>query len=163
EGKLETDGKSITGTLSQGTNPMPLPLKRATAQTAWELPPPPAAPKGLPEGAKLEFEVASIKPSPAGQPGNAGFNVTATEMRTRKSAFSRRNDGQRCEPTAASRARPPRHRPIRTHGSLRLHARLEAGRVPVSKCARAAACCCRSGCRRATGSVYRFPGATRHE
>src|SRR5206468_8415770 len=75
EGKIETDGKSITGTLSQGTNPLPLPLKRATAQTAWELPPPPAAPKGLPEGAKLEFEVASIKPSPAGQPGNAGFNV----------------------------------------------------------------------------------------
>jgi uncharacterized protein (TIGR03435 family) len=83
EGKVEADGKSIAGTLSQGTNPLSLSLKRATAQTAWELPPPPAAPKGLPEGARLEFEVASIKPSPAGQPFSPGFNVTATEMRAR--------------------------------------------------------------------------------
>ena len=63
EGKIETDGNSITGTLIQGTNPLPLPLKRATAQTAWELPPPPTPPKGLPEGTKPEFEVATIKPA----------------------------------------------------------------------------------------------------
>ena len=83
EGKLDPGGNSITGTLNQGANPMPLPLKRATAGTAWELPPPPAAIKGLPEGAKLEFEVASVKPSPAGPPFSPGFNVTATEMRAR--------------------------------------------------------------------------------
>lgn len=83
EGRIDADGNSITGTLSQGTNPLPLPLKRATAETAWELPPPPAAIKGLPEGTKLEFEVASIKPSATGQPFNPGFNVTATEMRAR--------------------------------------------------------------------------------
>jgi uncharacterized protein (TIGR03435 family) len=83
EGRIDADGNSITGTLSQGTNPLPLPLRRATAETAWELPPPPAAIKGLPEGTKLEFEVASIKPSAAGQPFNPGFNVTATEMRGR--------------------------------------------------------------------------------
>src|SRR5256885_3214874 len=63
EGKIETDGNSITGTLTQGTNPLPLHLKRATSETAWELPPPPAAPKPLPEGTKAEFEVASIKPT----------------------------------------------------------------------------------------------------
>ena len=81
DGKLEADGNSITGTLTQGTTPLPLPLKRATATTAWELPPPPVAPKPLPEGTTLEFEVASIKPSRANQPG-LGLNVTATELRS---------------------------------------------------------------------------------
>jgi uncharacterized protein (TIGR03435 family) len=79
EGKIEADGNSITGTLIQGTNPLPMPLKRATATTAWELPPPPTAPKPLPEGTKPEFEVASIKPT--GQQGGLGLNVTATELR----------------------------------------------------------------------------------
>jgi len=83
EGKFEADGNSIIGTLltqgTQGTNPTPLPLKRATAATAWELPPPPAALNPLPEGTKAEFEVASIKPT--GQPGGLGLNVTATELR----------------------------------------------------------------------------------
>src|SRR4051794_30425481 len=30
EGRIEADGNSIAGTLKQGTNPLPLPLKRAT-------------------------------------------------------------------------------------------------------------------------------------
>jgi len=81
EGKIETDGNSITGTLIQGTNPLPLPLKRATSETAWELPPPPIAPKPLPEGTKPEFEVASIKPT--GLSPGPGLNVTATELRAR--------------------------------------------------------------------------------
>ena len=79
DGKIETDGNSITGTLIQGTNPLPLPLKRATSETAWELPPRPTAPKPLPEGTEPEFEVASIKPT--GQQGGLGLNVTATELR----------------------------------------------------------------------------------
>jgi len=82
EGRFEGDGNSITGALTQGTNALPLPLKRATAETAWELPPPPTAPKPLPEGTKLEFEVASIRPSGASQPVTPGFNVTATELRS---------------------------------------------------------------------------------
>ncbi len=81
EGKIEADGGSITGTLIQGTNPLPLLLKRATSETAWELPPPPAAPKPLPEGTKPEFEVATIKP--AGVSPGLGLNVTATELRAR--------------------------------------------------------------------------------
>jgi len=89
DGKLEVDGNAIAGTLTQGTNPLPLRLKRATAATAWELPPPPAAPAGLPPGAKLEFEVASIKPSPVAPSANAGFNVTATEMRTPSISLAR--------------------------------------------------------------------------
>ena len=80
EGKIEADGNSITGTLTQGTQVAnPLPLKRATSETAWELPPPPAAPKPLPEGTKPEFEVATIKP--AGLSPGLGLNVTATELR----------------------------------------------------------------------------------
>jgi uncharacterized protein (TIGR03435 family) len=88
EGRIETDGNSITGTLNQGTNPRPLPLKRATTEAAWELPPPPATPKPLPDGTKAEFEVASIKPSPEGQPGNGGFNVTATELLSRNTSLA---------------------------------------------------------------------------
>lgn len=85
EGKIEADGNSITGTLltqgTQGTNPLPLSLKRATSETAWELPPPPAAPIPLPEGTNPEFEVATIKP--AGVSPGLGLNVTATELRAR--------------------------------------------------------------------------------
>src|SRR5689334_3898077 len=79
EGKIEADGNSITGALNQGTNPLPLPLKRATSETGWELPPPPTAPKPLPESTKPEFEVATIKP--AGVSPGLGLNVTATELR----------------------------------------------------------------------------------
>jgi len=88
EGKIEADGNSITGSLKQGTNPLPLPLKRTTPETAWELPPPPTARGPLPEGTKIEFEVASIKPSPEGQPGSGGFNVTATELRSRNTSLA---------------------------------------------------------------------------
>jgi uncharacterized protein (TIGR03435 family) len=84
EGKFGAEGNSIDGTLTQGTNPLPLPLKRATTETAWELPPPPTARKPLPEGTKLEFEIATIKPGPEGQQVG-GFNVTATELRGRNS------------------------------------------------------------------------------
>jgi uncharacterized protein (TIGR03435 family) len=81
EGKIDADGNSIAGALIQRTNPTPLPLKRATAATAWELPPPSTAPKPLPEGTKPEFEVATIKP--AGVSPGLGLNVTATELRAR--------------------------------------------------------------------------------
>jgi uncharacterized protein (TIGR03435 family) len=67
EGKIDVDGNSIAGTLTQGTNPNPLSLKRATAETAWELPPPPAALQGPPTGTKLAFEVASVKQNVSGE------------------------------------------------------------------------------------------------
>ena len=88
DGKVEADGNSIAGTLIQGTNPIPLPLKRATDQTAWELPPPAVAPKPLPEGTKAEFEVASIRPSPEGRPGSGSFNVSATELLSRNTSLA---------------------------------------------------------------------------
>jgi len=89
EGKIDVDGNAIAGTLTQATNPLPLRLKRATAETAWELPPPPAPPTGLPAGTKPEFEVAAIKRSPVEPSPNAGFNVTATEMRVPSISLAR--------------------------------------------------------------------------
>jgi bla regulator protein blaR1 len=62
EGKLSSDGKSITGTFSQG-QPLPLNLMRATAETAWTIPEPPPPPKTMPADAKPVFEVATIKPA----------------------------------------------------------------------------------------------------
>src|SRR5271168_3571852 len=35
EGKLSPDGKTITGTWTQGPNPLPLTFERATEATAW--------------------------------------------------------------------------------------------------------------------------------
>ena len=68
DGKLSGDGKTITGTWSQG-NPLPLNLTRATPETAWTIPPP--APKIPPMDANANpsFEVATIKPSLPNRPG----------------------------------------------------------------------------------------------
>jgi uncharacterized protein (TIGR03435 family) len=68
EGRMSADGKSITGTFTQG-QPMPLVLERATPETAWTIP---EAPKPLPPmaaDAKPVFEVATIKPSSPDEQG----------------------------------------------------------------------------------------------
>ena len=62
EGKLSTDGNSIAGTWTQGA-PLPLNFVRATPDTAWTIPDPPAPIKRMAEDAKPEFEVATIKPA----------------------------------------------------------------------------------------------------
>ena len=41
EGKMSSDGKSIDGTWTQGTNPLTLLLERATSATEWTIPQPP--------------------------------------------------------------------------------------------------------------------------
>jgi len=46
EGTLSADGNTMTGTWSQG-KPLPLVLVRATKETAWEIPAPPAAQKPM--------------------------------------------------------------------------------------------------------------------
>jgi uncharacterized protein (TIGR03435 family) len=62
EGKLTPDGKTISGTWSQG-GPLPLNMTKATPETAWTIPEPPPPPKMMDVKAKPEFEVATIKPS----------------------------------------------------------------------------------------------------
>ncbi|HEX5432586.1 MAG TPA: TIGR03435 family protein [Bryobacteraceae bacterium] len=71
DGKLSADGNSITGTVKQGLNPLPLNLVRATAETAWTIPTPPPPPKPMAADANPVFEVATIKPSKPGAPGKA--------------------------------------------------------------------------------------------
>jgi uncharacterized protein (TIGR03435 family) len=81
EGRLEADGSSITGNISQGPNLLPLNLKRATPETAWAIPapPPPLAP--MPETANPSFEVATIKPSDPNRPGKL-FTVKGRQFIT---------------------------------------------------------------------------------
>jgi len=63
EGKLNSDGNTITGNLTMGPNPLPLNLTRATPETAWAIPEPPPPPKLAPADANPVFEVATVKPS----------------------------------------------------------------------------------------------------
>jgi uncharacterized protein (TIGR03435 family) len=72
EGKLSSDGNTITGTWTQGA-PLPLNLERATPATEWTIPEPPPPPKIMAVDAKPKFEVATIKPSQ--NPQGFGFTV----------------------------------------------------------------------------------------
>lgn len=74
EGKLSDDSKTMTGTWTQGPQPLPLTLVRATPETAWDIPAPPPPPKQIPADANPTFEVATIKPT---QPGT-GFSIHPT-------------------------------------------------------------------------------------
>jgi len=79
EGKLSPDGKTITGTWTQGPNPVPLNFERATPATAWTIPPPETK---MDPNAKPSFEVATIKPSPPNRPGK-GFGFRGGHFTTR--------------------------------------------------------------------------------
>jgi uncharacterized protein (TIGR03435 family) len=63
DGKLSGDAKTIAGTWTQGPNPLPLPLTRATPETEWTIPTPPAPIPPMAANADPSFEVATIKPS----------------------------------------------------------------------------------------------------
>ncbi|HZP03518.1 MAG TPA: TIGR03435 family protein [Terracidiphilus sp.] len=66
EGKMSADGKTITGTWTQGPNPIPLNLERTTEEAAWPIPEPP---KPMAADADPSFDVVTIKPSKPGTPG----------------------------------------------------------------------------------------------
>jgi uncharacterized protein (TIGR03435 family) len=72
EGKLGSDGKTITGDWSQGPNPLPLPLERTTPATEWSIPEPPPVIPPMAASANPSFEVATIKPS---KPDAQGFGI----------------------------------------------------------------------------------------
>ncbi len=71
EGKLSPDGKTITGTWSQGPNPLPLVLTRATPETEWTIPPPTPRAPAMAANADPSFEVATIKPTKPDEKGKA--------------------------------------------------------------------------------------------
>ncbi len=81
EGKMSSDGKSITGSWKQGPNPSLLAFERATPETAWAIPEPP--PKLVPMAANADpsFEVATIKPSKPDEPGKM-ITVRAARLKT---------------------------------------------------------------------------------
>ncbi len=84
EGKMSADGNSISGTWSQGGQPLPLNLVRATPDIAWAIPEPPAPRKKMAADAKPVFDVATVKPSPPDAKGssilvgNGGTNLFTT-------------------------------------------------------------------------------------
>ena len=81
EGKMSADGKSISGTWTQGPNPLPLVLERVTPETAWAVPEPPPKLPPMAADADPSFEVATIKPSKPDEPGKA-FLVRGAEFST---------------------------------------------------------------------------------
>jgi uncharacterized protein (TIGR03435 family) len=87
EGKLGSDGSSIDGNWSQGPNPLPLRLTRATDATAWTIPDPPPPPKKMKADADPSFEVATIKPSDPNSPGQM-LTIQGDRMVTRNTSLS---------------------------------------------------------------------------
>lgn len=78
EGKMSPDGKTITGTWTQGPGPLALNFDRANADTAWAIPEPL---KSMAPNANPSFDVATIKPSTPGRPGK-GFGFDGHHFRT---------------------------------------------------------------------------------
>jgi hypothetical protein len=59
EGKMSPDGKTITGTWTQGPNPLALNLDRTTEEAAWPIPEPP---KPMAADANPKFDVVTVVP-----------------------------------------------------------------------------------------------------
>jgi uncharacterized protein (TIGR03435 family) len=87
EGKVSADGTTITGSMTQGDKPLPLNLKRATAETAWAIPEPAARPKPMAADANPSFEVATLKPSRPEAQGK-GFTVRGRTFATFNTTLS---------------------------------------------------------------------------
>lgn len=81
EGKMSPDGKSIAGTWTQASNPMPLVLERATPETEWAIPEPPPRIPPMAADADPSFEVATIKPTAPGEQRHA-FVVQGRSFKT---------------------------------------------------------------------------------
>ena len=81
EGKLSPDGNAITGTFTQGGMPLSLNLARATSETAWAIPAPPAPAVPMAANVVPTFEVATIKPSNPDTPGKL-FTVRGRQVLT---------------------------------------------------------------------------------
>jgi bla regulator protein blaR1 len=81
EGKLSADGKTITGNWTQGPNPLPLNLTRATPETEWAIPAPPPKLPPMDANASPSFEVATIKPTKPDEQRKA-FLVKGRHFRT---------------------------------------------------------------------------------
>jgi uncharacterized protein (TIGR03435 family) len=81
EGKMSGDGKTIEGNWSQGPNPLPLTLTRATPATEWTIPPPAPPVPAMAADADPSLDVATIKPSDPSRQGK-GFGFRGTHFMT---------------------------------------------------------------------------------
>ncbi len=87
-GKLSADGSEIAGTYAaQGAAAVPLTVKHVGADAAWEIPAVPAALKPMAADANPAFEVATIKPSKPGTPGQ-GIVVRGRQFSTLNTPLS---------------------------------------------------------------------------
>jgi uncharacterized protein (TIGR03435 family) len=80
EGKLSADGNTIAGTASQGAQPMPLNLVRATPATAWDIPAP-VRMEPMAANVAPAFDVVTIKPANPNAQGK-GFLVRGRTFST---------------------------------------------------------------------------------
>ena len=81
-GNLNADGKSITGKWTGGGNPLTLNLVRATGETAWKIPEPPASAEDDTRGCRSGFEVATVKlTSPTSGAEESGYRATTSPQR----------------------------------------------------------------------------------
>ncbi len=78
QGTLGADGKSITGSATQGGQTHELNLQRVNAEDMWPIPEPP---KPMPADASPGFEVVTIKPSDPNRPGKL-FTVRGRHVMT---------------------------------------------------------------------------------
>jgi uncharacterized protein (TIGR03435 family) len=86
EGKLSENGSTIVGTWTLRSQPLPLNFTRANADTAWEIPKPPAS---MDPNASPGFDVATVKPHDPNGPAvrsfyGAGRQVFATYTTVRE-------------------------------------------------------------------------------
>jgi uncharacterized protein (TIGR03435 family) len=77
----------MSGTWTQGPNSLPLTFIRATKETAWEIPAPPAAQKPMPADADPSFDVATIKPNDSGATSMQGLGFGGRNFITRNSSL----------------------------------------------------------------------------
>jgi uncharacterized protein (TIGR03435 family) len=78
EGKMSADGKTITGTWTQGPGSFALNLERTTPDAAWPIPEPP---KPMAADANPKFDVVTIKPSDPNRPGKL-FTIRGRHVMT---------------------------------------------------------------------------------
>jgi uncharacterized protein (TIGR03435 family) len=88
QGTVSADGNSIAGSWTQGPNPIPLTLVRATKETAWEIPAIKPPPPPMKEDADPSFDVATIKPNDSGATSIQGLTMNGRNFATRNSSLA---------------------------------------------------------------------------
>ena len=85
QGTMSADGKTLTGTWTQGQGSWPLNLERVTADAAWPIPEPL---KPMAADANPSFEVATIKPNNSGAQQLQGLVINGRHFVTRASSVN---------------------------------------------------------------------------